>query len=277
MGLSQPTRSSRNSPFKSGKWYVDSIVSLSPTEQRRLAEHEKTYWWHVAKRNYFRSLFLQIRIDPSVHVRALDIGAAGGETRELLVEGTAFFLLEPALTETFRAAPEKRKVIARAEQLPFRSHSFELILAADVLEHIPDDDRAAQEIFQALTPMGYFVLSVPAHPWLFCAHDKALGHMRRYTKRALISVLDGSGLKIEFLSWTYATLLPAMVVRRILWPVTSNNPTSSYPWFPRWLNRLLIGWFGIEALLLRLARLPFGPSLFALVRRADRAMDPSNP
>lgn len=45
--------------------------------------------------------------------------------------------------------------------LPFKDHSFDFILCNHVLEHIPDDTKAMQEIYRVLKPGGTAILQIP--------------------------------------------------------------------------------------------------------------------
>ncbi|WP_274704456.1 class I SAM-dependent methyltransferase [Salinimicrobium profundisediminis] len=45
--------------------------------------------------------------------------------------------------------------------LPFEDNSFDFILCNHVLEHIPDDTKAMQEIYRILTPGGTAILQIP--------------------------------------------------------------------------------------------------------------------
>ncbi|MBR9846403.1 MAG: class I SAM-dependent methyltransferase [Algicola sp.] len=45
--------------------------------------------------------------------------------------------------------------------LPFENNSYDVILCNHVLEHIPDDTKAMQELFRVLKPGGYGVFQIP--------------------------------------------------------------------------------------------------------------------
>lgn len=45
--------------------------------------------------------------------------------------------------------------------LPFDDESYDFILCNHVLEHIPDDTRAMQEIYRVLKPGGTAILQIP--------------------------------------------------------------------------------------------------------------------
>ncbi len=45
--------------------------------------------------------------------------------------------------------------------LPFEENSFDVILCNHVLEHIPDDTRAMQELYRVLRPGGWGIFQIP--------------------------------------------------------------------------------------------------------------------
>ncbi len=51
--------------------------------------------------------------------------------------------------------------------LPFESRSFDRIIASEILEHIPDDNKALAELFRVLKPGGKMLLSVPNRKYPF--------------------------------------------------------------------------------------------------------------
>jgi len=56
-------------------------------------------------------------------------------------------------------------VRALAEDLPFRKNSFDLLIASQVLEHIPGLERAIGQAFSVLQPGGYFIITIPLADW----------------------------------------------------------------------------------------------------------------
>jgi ubiquinone/menaquinone biosynthesis C-methylase UbiE len=45
--------------------------------------------------------------------------------------------------------------------LPFKDNEYDLILCNHVLEHIPDDTKAMQELYRVLKPGGMAILQIP--------------------------------------------------------------------------------------------------------------------
>jgi SAM-dependent methyltransferase len=87
-------------------------------------------------------------------------------------------------------------------QLPFAGALFDLVICAEVLEHVPAHDRAVAEIARVLRPGGDAVVSVPRYgPERLCwalSRDYAPadgGHIRIYRKNALTALLERAGLR----------------------------------------------------------------------------------
>jgi len=53
-------------------------------------------------------------------------------------------------------------VLARAEQLPFPSEHFDLVICTQVLQYVPEPGLVTAEVARVLKPAGYFFLSVPS-------------------------------------------------------------------------------------------------------------------
>jgi SAM-dependent methyltransferase len=88
--------------------------------------------------------------------------------------------------------------------LPFGSDVFDRVIAAEVLEHIPDDQRALAEIARVLRPGGLLAVTVPAWLpericWRLSAeyHNGPGGHVRIYTRPELAAKLRRAGLTVS--------------------------------------------------------------------------------
>lgn len=94
-------------------------------------------------------------------------------------------------------------VTGDATCLPFPDESFDKVIAAEVLEHLPADQVAMNEITRVLRPGGKAAVTVPA--WLperICwrlsddYHNVEGGHVRIFTRRELVAKLARSGLRV---------------------------------------------------------------------------------
>ncbi len=88
-----------------------------------------------------------------------------------------------------------------AYALPFQDASFDRVVAAEVLEHLPGDTDAMAELFRVLTPGGLIAVTVPRWgPEKLCwvlsdaYHQNEGGHVRIYQGSELTSRLADAGL-----------------------------------------------------------------------------------
>jgi len=98
---------------------------------------------------------------------------------------------------------ESAGVSGDATRLPFADGSFDRVIAAEVFEHILDDQRAMDEVARVLRPGGVLAVTVPA--WLperICwglsreYHEVPGGHVRIYTRLELEAKLRRAGFAI---------------------------------------------------------------------------------
>jgi len=89
-----------------------------------------------------------------------------------------------------------------AYTLPFRDASFDRVIAAEVLEHLPDDQLAMAELVRVLRPGGRLAVTVPRWgPELVCwalskaYHEVEGGHVRIYRGDELGRRLTVAGLE----------------------------------------------------------------------------------
>jgi len=87
--------------------------------------------------------------------------------------------------------------------MPFGDGVFNRVIAAEVLEHVPSDQRAMAEIARVLRPGGLLAVTVPA--WLperICwrlsddYHNTPGGHVRIYTRPELEAKLRAAGFEV---------------------------------------------------------------------------------
>ena len=60
--------------------------------------------------------------------------------------------------------------------------AYDMIAVLDVVEHIEDDVAALTAMGECLKPGGKILIAVPAHQWMWSAHDVVNHHHRRYSK-----------------------------------------------------------------------------------------------
>ena len=93
---------------------------------------------------------------PGQHLRVLDIGGRYQPYRSLLGTRVAQYVAVDVVRTRLV------NVIARGEQLPFRSETFDVVIATGVFEYFPEPRVAAQQIYRILKPGGVLLMSVAA-------------------------------------------------------------------------------------------------------------------
>ncbi len=184
---------------------------MEGTEVRKLAQLEDTHWWYRERRH-----LLATQLEGLLPGRALDIGAAGGgNTRVLRDHGWDAAALEYG-AEGAAVARERGLATLRgdATRLPLADASLDLVVAFDVLEHIPDDGAAVAEVHRVLKPGGTYLVAVPADPRLWSAHDVAVDHVRRYTRPQLLALLERGGFQVDRVRSWNVLLRPVVALRR---------------------------------------------------------------
>jgi SAM-dependent methyltransferase len=231
----------------------------------RMAELDQRHWWYRARRKVLASLIARV-VRPRANGRILEVGCGTGHNFPMLdLFGSVDAIeVDPAA----RAMAEKR--LGRpvgSSPLPaldgVADASFDLIGSFDVIEHIEDDHGALAGIARCLKPGGKFVMTVPAHQWMWSAHDVVNHHQRRYSKASLTALVDRSPLKLEKIGYLNSLLLPVAIAARAAGKLTGKDDgDDTLP--PAPLNAALELVFAQEARLIGRVPLPPGLSLWAV-------------
>jgi ubiquinone/menaquinone biosynthesis C-methylase UbiE len=132
----------------------------------------------------------------------IDLGCSTGylleELRAAQPEATLIGvdIVAGGLRKAHASTPSARLLQADVCDLPLADDSVDAIVSANLLEHVPDDRRALQEMHRVLRPAGCAVIVVPAGPRTYDYYDRFLGHERRYARRELSRKASAVGLEI---------------------------------------------------------------------------------
>lgn len=233
----------------------------------RMAELDQQHWWFRARRRILATLIE--RVARPAGPRLLEVGCGTGHNLEMLGR---FGMVEACeLDDSARALAAKRLgrevTTARLPDLSmFERNAYDLVALLDVLEHVPDDLASLRAIQKRLKPGAALLLTVPANPWMWSAHDAAHHHFRRYTKAKLEELFLRSGLEVQLLSYFNSLLFPLVAAARVVGKLTGKESADDrLPSAP--VNAVLDRVFGFEKHLIGRIPMPFGVSLVAVVRR----------
>ena len=232
---------------------------------RQMAELDQRHWWYRARREVLEALIRRVA-QPPPGAAILELGCGTGHNLAMLGGFGKVDALE--LDEEARGIAQQRLGRPALDSpLPelngVKTAHYDMIGAFDVIEHIADDEAALASIARRLKPGGKLVMTVPAHQWLWSAHDVANHHCRRYSKRALRKLVEGSPLKLEAIGYFNSLLFPLAIAERLASKVRGRDDADlKLP--PRPLNTALERTFALERHLIGRLPLPPGLSLFAV-------------
>jgi len=130
--------------------------------------------------------------------RFLEIGAGTGALTQTLIargfSGVCYDLGEANRQTLRRNLAKFGNAIEVVDSLTkLQPHTFDYVVAFEVLEHIDADVEALRSWTRFLRPGGTIAVSVPAHMRKFNDEDRAVGHYRRYEKRQLQQLFEMAG------------------------------------------------------------------------------------
>lgn len=235
----------------------------------RMAEIDAEHWWFAARRRIVAALIArQAPLGPGA--RILEVGAGTGSNLAMLQGLGQVDAIEP--DEAARALASQRGGFAVGggmlpDGVALQDGRYDLIVLLDVLEHIERDRASLRVLRTKLAPGGRLVLTVPAAPWLWSAHDVKHHHKRRYTRQSLLDTLFDGGFEVRHISHFNTLLYPVVAAARILGRITRREQEDdAMP--ARGVNALLEHIFAAERYWVTRAALPFGVSLLAVAEPA---------
>lgn len=158
--------------------------------------------------------------------RLLDIGSGAGVGAALIAKVTqvdhvvCVDLSVPALREVVNRGFLPIVASAEGHKLPFPDESFDIVILDEVIEHLVDTDSIMEEIHRVLKVDGQLLISTPnLASWfnrlalLFGVQPAfsevsfkkvygrpgigIVGHLRLFTKRALVAFVSDNGFRVE--------------------------------------------------------------------------------
>lgn len=220
-------------------------------------------------------------LDLSKGDRVLDVGCSEGEGNHLQAAYEHYAVRAVGVDSsverlrTFRTrfvqyphrpASEHRSLHlsgANLLNLPFDCETFDAVICAEVLEHVPDYRSALEELRRVLRPGGRLALSVPRFfPEWVCwvleehYHSTPGGHLRIFRRTPLRREIEARGFRylrshsamgLHTLFWWLTCLLWERRDRSLLLEKYNDFlvwDMMEKPWISRVLDRVLNPWIG---------------------------------
>lgn len=241
----------------------------------RIYNSERDNWWYRGRRELVKYMVSRVKRRSEKEILdILDFGCGTGLNSlslDQFGDVYGFDISEEALK--YSKARGRAKILrAEAESLPFKSNSFDVVCALDVLEHIEDDIHAICEIHRVLKPGGFLILTVPAFMFLWSPHDEAVNHKRRYNAKLINQKINSVGFSTELCTHWNFCIFPAVAVVRPLRRILCRNRGGKGDYdlldLPSSLNRVFLSILRLENTAIKMGlRLPFGVTVVSVSKK----------
>ncbi|MDP9118197.1 MAG: class I SAM-dependent methyltransferase [Actinomycetota bacterium] len=176
-----------------------------------------------------RTADLALEVTP-LPLRVLDVGCGTGmllremvaripNAIELVGADPAERMLAVART---RAEGNERFVECVAEDLPFASGHFDLVISTTSFDHWGDQSAGLAEVRRVLRPGGTFVLADICAAWL----SESRGQARARTPHRVVELLERTGLSVVSRRTIYRIAGLPLVRAFVARPAVANDPTD---------------------------------------------------
>lgn len=207
--------------------YLTHQIEYFEEEDRRRPTYELAEW----QKSYLRRFFENVRVDKETII--LDIACGSGYMAvELARKGATVIASDLTLAQLqklqnvvkhYKLSQKLFLVCCSAEALPFKSKIADVVIGNAILEHLPHEKEAIDEIKRVGKKHATIMISVPhayRYLWPFLIpinlwFDKKIGHIRRYTKESLMKKFPDFSLEafyytgniLKFMLFVLAVLL----------------------------------------------------------------------
>jgi SAM-dependent methyltransferase len=244
---------------------------MNPAEFANIRQSEESFWWYRG----MRSILFRV-LEPHMAGRrmgrALEAGCGTGYLTHLLQRERGWPIVPLDFSSDglhhARELGVRNPVQGDIRCLPFDDGSFDLVLSLDVLAHLPrgEEFRAARELVRVARRGGLVVVRTSALDILRSRHGEFAFERQRFTRRRLMELFAGSGIRVLRCSYLNTLLMPIALLKFRVWePLLRKAPESGVQPVAPWLDRLLFAPLAVEAAYLGAGRnLPAGQSLLLI-------------
>ncbi len=233
----------------------------------RLDELEQDHWWFSARRAILERVIRDNALKGG-RIKILEAGCGTGGNLQMLSRLGDLVAFEPD-DDARKVAAGKSGCEIRHGTLPdgnpYKDDKFDLIVAFDVIEHVEQDEESLAALRQSLAPGGKLIMTVPALPWMWSAHDERHHHFRRYTRSGLGETLQRAGFRPVGLTYFNTLLFPLIAGVRAIKKLFGLSEAEDDAMPPAPVNAILRAIFSAERFLIGRIPLPIGVSLLAVV------------
>ena len=230
----------------------------------------KYHWWYKGRQDLIKCILEKFGNNKDIVIG--DAGSGYGSNINFLKDYGKVFALESNKDALVYLKKEFKNIEVIKWKSPQKINiKFDLIVFADVLEHIKNDEKALKWTKDHLKTNGLVLITVPSHMYLWTSMDTNLYHYRRYNKIQLEKKLKKE-FQIEFISYYNFLLFPLKICVKIFDQILNlfslQSKIKSYNVKPnKFVNDLLYRIMSLERHLILKKMIPYGVSLICIAKK----------
>ena len=230
---------------------------------KRHIDNFPNHWWFQARKKIIEEI---IKKNFNKKIDILDFGSGSGVNIKMLSQFGFVNIYEPH-SDTKKYLKIKYKNKNKFKILnKIKNQKFDLIILADVLEHLKNDKKELKKLSKNLNKNGHILITVPAYKFLFSIKDKILGHYRRYNKNQISNLFKNfNTIRLTYFNFFLFIPISLIIIFFKILNINFIKKVESSPNF--FVNKILFSIFMIEKKIIQFLDLPFGISLLGLFKR----------
>ncbi len=229
----------------------------------RQIKYQENHWWFQARKTIIEQIISELSL--SKKSKILDFGAGSGVNLNMLKKYGYLDIHEKNKLARINIRLKYKNINKIYSNLRIKKNYYDLILLADVIEHVKKPKILLKKLKKFLKKNGFILITVPAYEFLFNKKDLVLGHYRRYNKTQLNKVIEGFQIKKNSYFNTLLFIPIALITLFYkLFKIDYVKKVETTPFYI--LNKLLYQIFVFEKKLIKYFNFPFGLSIYILLK-----------
>ena len=182
--------------------------------------------WFIQRNDLILNLINKHHIDGNF----LDIGGGNGFQAKAIIKSNfngRVFICEPGYEGCLNAKKRGIENVFNGifENFPFSENAISVVGLFDVIEHIEDDIKFLNELYERLNVNSYVLINVPALKCLWSDVDQFAGHFRRYNKSDIKRFRENTNFEIIDFGYFFSQyVLPLFFLRVLPYRLRLNRP-----------------------------------------------------
>ena len=170
---------------------------------------EATHFWFRGFRKFVAPVIDDLA-DGRARLRLVDCGCGTGHNLRLLQPHGRAIGFDLTASGPARAHADGWVVLrGDVTRIPLASETFDVATAFDVLQCVDADVTALREMARIVRPGGAVVVTLAAFNALRGDHAEVWNEVRRYTPATARRLVEAAGLRLERVSFVFASVFPA--------------------------------------------------------------------